>query len=480
MWIQRILSSCLFCLLVVSSAQGFIDSVRTRNKNRLPADTSAMVRINRVLIIGNKVTRDFIIQRELSLKPNDTIRIKSLISAIEKDKKKLLNTRLFNSINIRSLEYDQGIVDLLIEVQERWYTFPVPIFELSDRNFNEWWQNYDHDFRRVNYGLKLYQYNVRGRNETLLLTAKFGFTKAFKVTYRLPYLDKRRKQGLILDLNYDERNNLAFETRENILRFANVDETLRKIRFASLTYTYRNSFYHFHGITVEASNTSISDSLRKLNPDYLGNNQSNNLQATGITYTYVYENRDFVSYPLKGSYFASTIRQIGIMKTDDIKKTEIGFTYAKYSQVAKNFYFSNSVTAHVSLQTDVPYNNFSALGYNRQFVRGYEIYLIEGPQYFFNKTTLKKQIFNGTYTLGGPIEQFQELPLTIYAKIYGDFGYVWNYPGYTRGQRLTDTLLRGIGAGFDFVSSHDSTFRLEYSFNAEGENGFFFHVKKEF
>jgi hypothetical protein len=50
---------------------------------------------------------------------------------------------------------------LLVDVNERWYTFPVPIFELSDRNFNEWWQNYNHDFRRVNYGLRLYQVQLQ-------------------------------------------------------------------------------------------------------------------------------------------------------------------------------------------------------------------------------------------------------------------------------------------------------------------------------
>jgi len=38
------------------------------------------------------------------------------------------------------------------------------------------YQKLRHDFSRVNYGMRLLQQNFRGRNETLRLTAQFGFT----------------------------------------------------------------------------------------------------------------------------------------------------------------------------------------------------------------------------------------------------------------------------------------------------------------
>lgn len=443
-------------------------------------DTSELLTVNRILIIGNKITRDFIIQRELTLKPGDTVRAQQLSTIIEKDKIKLLNTRLFNTITIRSLDNGNGTLDVLVDVQERWYTFPVPILELADRNFNEWWQNYDHDLKRLNYGLKLYQYNVRGRNETLLLTAKFGFTKIFRVNYRLPYLDKKRKQGLIFDIHYDERKNIAYRTFDNILTFARADQNFKISRGASITYTYRNSFYHYHGFTLEAFKNQISDSLIQLNPEYYGNASTRTQRTTAIGYQYVYENRDFVSYPLKGSYFLASIRHLGVLKSDDLVKTEVNSSYAKYVSLGKKFYLSNYSSAYVSFQTHIPYGSYSALGYNRQFIRGYEVYLIEGPQFAFNKTTFKKQLFSRTLDIGGSLEQFREIPLAIYIKTYADFGYVWNYPGYEAGRRLTDKLLTGVGGGLDFVTSHDATLRLEYSFNGEGEKGFFFHLKKEF
>jgi hypothetical protein len=64
--------------------------------------------------------------------------------------------------------------------------------------------------------------------------------------------------------------------------------------------------------------------------------------------------------------------------------------------------------------------------------------------------------------------------------VYGDLGYVNNYPDYTINSKFTNKLLSGVGAGFDVVGSYDAVLRFEYTFSQDGTNGFFFHVKKEF
>ena len=82
-----------------------------------------------------------------------------------------------------------------------------------------------------------------------------------------------------------------------------------------------------------------------------------------------------------------------------------------------------------------------------------------------------------------PIEQFRHIPPAIYLKTYFDAGMVKNYPYYEEtgnNTDLSDKLIAGGGFGMDIVGSYDIVLRLEYSFNAEGENGFFFHLKKEF
>ena len=139
---------------------------------------------------------------------------------------------------------------------------------------------------------------------------------------------------------------------------------------------------------------------------------------------------------------------------------------------------------HLSRPDQVPYYNYSAMGYEKTFIRGYEVYVIEGPRYFLNKTTIKKRVFSRTWELNGsPIEQFNYFPIAIYIKAYADFGYAENYAAYSKSNIngiLTNQFLGGGGFGIDIASSYDFVLRLEYTFTNQKTNGFFLHLKKEF
>jgi len=445
--------------------------------------TNHVVTINRVIIIGNKVTKERIISRELSLKSGDTISTKRIENVLLLDQQKIYNMRLFNSVELRWLEITSDEVDLLVEVNERWYTFPVPIFELSDRNFNEWWQNYDHDFRRINYGLRLYQYNFRGRNETLRLTAQFGFTRRLDLTYRIPYIDRSQKHGLIFDFNLSEPKNIGYNTEDHKLVFKQGREVLRSTNGFGITYTFRKSFYETHGFNFSYQNNHVIDSIAILNPNYYGNGQVRQIYGA-LTYTFNSEHRDVVAYPLKGYQFTAFAQKVGLGFGTKVNQWEANVTYARYFDLTKNFYLSNFSSAYVSTPSQQPYSLYSALGYRRQIVKGYEVYVIEGPMFFLNKTTLRKKIFSRTWNLDQmPIDQFKYFPLTVYLKSYTDVGYVENYPYYQErdlNTRLSDRLLVGAGAGLDIIISYDAVIRLEYTFTRERTNGFFVHMKKEF
>lgn len=459
-----------------------VDSLKKPVLSPVIADTTGrFLQINRIFIVGNRITRDPIILRELTLKTGDVVYSGDLPGVLDMDKKKLINTRLFNTADIRALELDAGRVDLLIDVNERWYTFPSPIFELSDRNFNEWWENYNHDLSRVNYGLRLFQFNMRGRNETLRLVAQFGYTRRFQLNYRFPYIDKKQKQGLTVELDFQETKNLAYKTQDHKLVFLESDRILRTARSGGLSYSYRPSFYESHALKVEYKSISIDDTIAMLNPNYLGSEQKLQQQFGAIQYTFVSDHRDYFGYPLKGYYLYVNAIKSGIMRADDLNKFETTFTFAGFMDLNKGFYASNNIVGYWSTPDDLPYYNYGAMGYQKQIVRGYEVYVIEGPYYLLNKTTFKKRIFSRTYQWDAiPIPQFRHIPLAVYFKMYGDVGYVHNYPNYDINRRLTNKMLSGVGAGFDIVGSYDAVLRLEYTFNAEGGRGFFFHIKKEF
>ena len=459
------------------------DSTKRPAKNKVVDSIGVFLEVNRIFIIGNRITRDQIILRELSLKKGDIVYSTDIPGILDKDKKKLVNTRLFNKVEIRTMEAGAGKIDILIDLNERWYTFPAPVFELSDRNFNEWWQNYDHDFKRVHYGLRLYQFNMRGRNETMRFIAQFGFQRRFELMYRFPYIDRRQKHGLAIELGFFETKNLSVRTAEHKYQFVNTGNILRADRFAGVTYNYRKSFYTTHSLKAEFRSLNVNDSVKAINPNYI-KGEGLGQDYTWISYQYSVDRRDIFAYPLKGYQFTASASKIGLGLGDDVNKTEVNILYSKYFDLKKGFYLSNNMVGYWSTPDDLSYANYGVLGLKKQFVRGYEIYVIEGPYYIMNKTTFKKLIFSRDYQWTDmPFEQFRHLPISIYLKAYGDLAYVKNYPDYRNANinmLLSDRLISGVGMGLDFVGSYDLVLRFEYSLNDLGNHGFFFHVKREF
>jgi outer membrane protein assembly factor BamA len=472
-------------VLETPTAVSLTDAISEERKQLVLKDSSGtFLIINRILMVGNRLTRDQIILRELTLKEGDVIFSLDLPAILDLDKKKLINTRLFNTVEIRTLVLPDNRADLVIDLNERWYTFPSPIFELADRNFNDWWQNYNHDFKRVNYGLRLYQFNMRGRNETLRFIAQFGFQRRFELMYRFPYIDKKQKHGLSMDLAFLETKNLAYQTRDHKYEFAKSDQILRNERNAGLTYTYRNSFYKTHSFKLEYKNLHLNQIVKDSNANYIQSEEILRQAYPSASYQFNSDHRDVFAYPLKGNQFVLNVSQSGWGISEDLQKFEATIMYSRYFDLKNNFYLSNNVIGHYSNPDNIAYINYSVLGQRKQFVRGYELYVVEGPYYILNKTTFKKLLFSRKYHWAMmPAEQFRYIPISVYFKTYADLGYVRNYPYYEREQlntELSNKILAGTGFGFDVVGFYDIVLRFEYSFNVEGEQGFFFHVKKEF
>jgi outer membrane protein assembly factor BamA len=466
----------------VFASNAFPADTIKRKRVTLP-DTSQYLEINKIIITGNTLTRNSIIQRELALKPGDIIQESYLPEVLEKDRRKIFNLRLFHTVVIHPIDAGDNKIDLLIELEERWYTFPIPIFRLSDRNFNEWWENYNHDFSRVNYGLKLYQYNLWGRNHTLIFTSQFGFQKRFELTYRVPYINAKQKQGLIFEMDLIEAKNVADSTVNHKLDFFKFNRVLRNTKGVGLTYTYRNNFYNHHRIKYEYRQTNIADTLQDLNPNYLGKNRTRQTYDA-ITYEFVSDHRDVIAYPLHGSLFNLHIQKYGVGLHDDLNKTDGYASFAGFIDLKKNFFLSNLSFLYLSTPDKLPYFNYGAMGYDKIFIRGYEVYVIEGPKFFLNKTTVKKRIFSRNWNLDfWQIEQFNYFPLAIYLKAYADWGYVHTYSAYNDNSlntMLSNKFLGGAGVGVDIVTAYDVVLRLEYTFTSQNTNGFFLHIKKEF
>ncbi len=481
--LKALLCSCLSLLLLTKSYEGICfyhpnDSILQHSI--VKKNDRRYLKVGRIIIVGNKVTKSRIILRELDIQEGDYVYDEDLDPLIELDRNKIYNLRLFNTVLIRPIEVEQGVVDIIIEVSERWFFFPVPLFDLADRNFNDWWQNQGHDLKRVNYGVKFYYNNVRGRNEALRLTLQGGFTRNIEVQYRIPYLDRSQRHGISFGYSYGETKNLAYLTEGHKQLFLRSDELIRKTWAGLLSYNYRKNFYEFHTLSLNYRVLEIADTITNLNSEYFSANNTFQ-RLPSITYQYNRDKRDIGAYPLKGYQFFGLATKYGVGLKNELNRFDLNISYSKFMDLKNGNYFSNFTYLFMSLPNDQPYFMYSALGYRQLVVRGYELYLVEGPQIALNKTTFKKRIFSSTWFIDAmPIEQFKHFPIAVYLKSYFDFGVVTEYPNYEQRYFLNNKLLTGAGMGLDIVTSYDSVMRLEYSFTNLGEHGFFFHLKKEF
>ena len=99
------------------------------------------IEITNIIITGNKITKDDVLLRELTFKKGDVLSQASLEGKIKESKENLTNLMLFNFNHI-TFENNTEKTDVYIEVVERWYIWPYPILEISERNFNVWWDEF--------------------------------------------------------------------------------------------------------------------------------------------------------------------------------------------------------------------------------------------------------------------------------------------------------------------------------------------------
>ncbi|HEY4800290.1 MAG TPA: POTRA domain-containing protein, partial [Bacteroidia bacterium] len=417
--------------------------------------------INEIGVIGNKVTKKHIILRELPFQTNDSINQSSLPEKLKSAKQNLLNTSLFNFVTLDTIPAGNQRINVLITVAERWYTWPAPIFEFQERNFNEWWKN--RNFSRANYGFYLNRENFRGRNEELSFILQFGYTQKYGIYYKIPYLTRRQKTGAGFSFAYARNHEIAYTSYNNQeLYFKDVDHYVREEFAGKLYFTYRNGIHNSHYLEGKFIQTSISDTARSITTDYLADNLTR-MSYLALDYYYKSDYRDSKQYPLQGHYLEFEANKLGtgILKGEKLDITNFYLTLKDYQKVARRFYLSGSLKGKFSFNTNQPYYIQKGLGWS-DYVRGYEYYVIDGQRYGLAKLGLKYEIIKPhTQSIENiPFSKFNTFHYALYATIFGDAGYVDDQLYYKQNP-LANTLLYSYGAGLDYVTYYDIVIRLE-------------------
>ncbi len=469
----RYLSTFFFIIIVIcATTPSFSQSVTT--------NTDGQVLVGDVIVEGNHRTRGNIILREMAIKSGDTIPATQLAERIEIDRRKVVNTNLFITVELLTRSNPDSVrTDIHIVVKERWYLIIFPVFSLADRNFNEWWYDRKRDLRRTTYGVYMSYGNVTGRNDKLRFLAELGFIPKFDLSYSLPYIDKAQKTGITVGASYSLNKSMAFRTWRDKLDFVS-SESINKERFYTyLTITRRNKYYTFHSLDLRFSHANISDTIVALNPGYLlnGRKQQNFFQ---LTYSFSYDRRDNVQYALRGQTGGIQISKLGLLPSDDINQLYVYGSYRKYFPIYKQLYANTGFRFRVSAPQRQAYLQTVGLGFRNDLVRGYELYVIDGQSYGLVKNEIKYRLFSVQKHFDWiPIRQFNTIPIAAYLNTFADAGYVQNkYPEFSN-TKLGNKLLYGAGVGLDVVTFYNIVARMNMTFNAKGERRFFFNIYRE-
>ena len=445
----------------------------------LPVKASTLVKINRIWIEGNKKTRNYIVLRELQFSEGDTLSREILTERITQSRLNLLNTSLFNFVSIDTLGLPisdgQQIVDIEIHLLERWYAWPVPVLQITDRNLNSWLSA--GDFTRINAGLDMKWNNITGRMDVLKVVAVAGKNQQFGISYSNPYINRTKTTGVGLLFGYMNNREVGSSTNFDKMVFSFDREGLYREYNGEAFCTFRKGFFNSHRAAIGISKLIISDTLFRVNPEffYPGVTKQSYIY---LNYKVKFDHRDIQYYPLTGWYADLEFNKKGIgLSFENPVNTVFLKTTLRYFQKYSDRWFSGvSFMGKISGRKQQPYLLTKGLGFNREMVRGYELNVIDGEHFAVGHSTIKFAVLPQRNLevrfLPGP--KFSRSFLAVYLTAFADAGYVWSASNNLLELNfMPNSFLFGTGLGLDMVTYYDKVMRIEYSVNRTGHSGIF-------
>lgn len=434
--------------------------------------------IGNVTFTGNRVTKTRILSREMTLRTGDVMPMDSVGYHMERSRSNLRNIKLFNFVDVDTCTMENGQLHVDVRVVERWYIWPVPLVELGDRNFREWWET--KDLSRIDYGTFIFWNNFRGRNETVVLELRFGYNNRYQLRYEIPYLNRKQTLGIEFKGGYEQAREVAYGSADNRRTFIHVEgEYMRRLAYGAIIPRWRPNLYNVHELSIEFTNEWVADTVASLNPNILGKGE-NLTRHFSLQYELTNDKTDYTIYPLQGHILNIKLRKdgLGILGSPvDMFTAEIEFS--KYWKLHPRWYFAHGQKLKVSSFKNLSYLYQRNLGYMNDYVRGYELNVIDGQHFALVKTSLRWMLLRPKRIRLGFLktDKLGLIPITIFANANFDMGF--GMDSETRATNpLSDKLIYGGGVGIDVSTFYDILWRFEYSVNRSGRHGFFLHFQK--
>lgn len=433
--------------------------------------------IDQCIFTGNAKTKNSVIERELDFVAGDTIWVETLSARLDKNKKQILSTGLFSyaEISIKDWVISANRADLVIALQENWYIYAFPVFDLADRSFNVWWQDQGRSLDRINYGIRIDHINTTGNYDRLKLKAHLGYTRKYEIAYSWPYLNKS-DWGIETNVLFAESRELAYATIDNRPAFYSAADSRRLDQRwrAGLAVRRRPNIYRHDLLRLEYHHRSVDDFvIEELNPAYFGSGKAQ-LQYLLLAYTGSIDRRVYWQYPQGGYRLSIDIRKDGLGVWDEINNLSITGEYEVYGKIGQRLIWGSHLVAKRQLtRGPIAYINNQSLGYGTNIVRGYELYVMDGLDLALARSQLSYDLLHTVVDNKVlPLKQYRKIDVQVYLRWTTDVGYA-HEPTYTATNTLNNRLLIGYGPAIDFIIANTVIGKIEYNWNHLGEGGLY-------
>lgn len=430
------------------------------------------VRVAVLLLLGNRITHERILRAELDVREGDTLALVDLAARLEANRRRLFNLQLFHAVLVQASCQGNGQLVVVFAVQERLYTFPVPILSIADRNLRAWLDRSDR-WRRLDYGVHLLRNNFRGRNEQLTANLQLGFNRKYELFYEAPGFGRARRVGVGAGISFSQSRSVDYRTLNDRPVPFRADDAFAIQRFyASGGLRLRHTVQLLTALDVSYHREELLDSVNLYSPDYFLGRTHREFFDFGLISTL--NQRNTFAYPLTGQFAQALLVHRVFLNPGLPALTTLRMVYDHYFALGHGFYYAFELNGQVRFTKALAYADARALGYDA-LVRGYDAYVVDGRHYGLVQQGLSYRLFRASEIRLSGINnpKINTIPLVAYLNFFADAGYV-GAPAAPLGNQLPNRLLRSVGLGLHLVTYYDRVFTLEYTLNGLGQMGYFF------
>jgi len=426
-------------------------------ENALKIDSLNLM-VGSIIITGNKVTKDEIILREMSLKPGT----KFTLQKYQDDLLNIYNLALFTKVEIIPVPTGEKELSLNVDVQERWYILPLPSGGIEEGEWKKIWG-----------GLNIRWDNFRGRNERVNFGFRIFYNPSVSFNYYVPWIGEKPHLFMSIGGSWQKTRNRSLnaigrQSGSSTITYNedNYDNFLTKAELTVGRY-FGKRFSLFTSIKYNHLLVSQYAPGRTVSPNGLD-------RFLNLGLGFSYDSRDIYEYATKGIFNRTAYERYGFID----KEINFGrFSFENQSfipiNLTKSYYltFASKLYTSLAIGAVIPFYNHEYLGYSEDYIRGWKGKAFEGDDVFTLYNEIRIPIVKPRYIKARDMALVRDLPIIknldlrhgLYVTLFYDIGTVW----YNNENLTKKRFLNGVGIGLNFIAPFGYVLRADWGFRLD-------------